>query len=37
VKDWFLWTVQGGHSYAYYDALDLTQMQTGQTAGSRRG
>jgi capsular exopolysaccharide synthesis family protein len=27
-QDWFLWTVQSGNSYAYYDALDVTQQST---------
>jgi capsular exopolysaccharide synthesis family protein len=27
MNDWFLWNVQAGYSYTYYDSLDMTQMQ----------
>lgn len=33
-QNWFLWNVQSGYSYAYYDSLDMSQMQQQSQVGS---
>lgn len=37
VSDWFMWTVQGGYSYAYYEMPDAPRIKAGRNGSHRSG